>query len=394
MSKGMIYTSFALMASALLISGAFVLSQQQTQSTSTTRITEASFFLDSVLQDMDRSLSMASRRAFTSSTNYVIVNNQPLKQPEENVSSALINGTISGENLSGMKDISMEEWVDRVSRIASESSYELEAEVTDYGLNSTGLEVRAQYSVFARLKDPVSLARFNRTEQASTKTSLEGIEDPMITLRSKGRYVSKYSDCGFDEPAENLLTASTHSETYGYGRAAVNPSDASVDNASERVLVVDDIDSYDTSEVNDFAAAVSADSNSSSGYNNAYAFDTGTISGIDQNQTLIVDREDVWITRFEEMFSEGCYIPDSDGPGVLDRLENNVTGDGDGLATMIDVSELPSELRKQDSAVAYVYFGEDSYGGVEEIKGVSDEYSWFRLDQQHIDTWDAESLVK
>lgn len=396
MSKGMVYTSFALMASALLVSGAFVLTEQETQSASTTRITEASFFLDSVLQDMGRSLSMATRRAFTASTNYIIVNNQPLESPEENVSSALVNGTISGENLSSMENVSIEAWADRVSGIASESSYELKVEVRDYGVNASGLNAESYYRVFARLEDPVSLARFNRTEVARSTTTLEGIEDPMITLQSKARYVSKYKDCEFDSPAETILTASIHSSTYGYGRAEVLPSDmSSVSDPSDKVLVVNDVDNYDSSDVNDFAAVVSEDSNSSSGYTNAYAFDTGSINDIEQNQTLLVDREDIWDMRFNETFSQGCYLSDSKGPDVLDRMENNLSNDGgQGLATMIDVSELPNELSKQDSAVAYVYFSESDYGGLEQIKGVSDRYSWFYLDQEHIDSWGLNQIVK
>lgn len=396
MSKGMVYTSFALMASALMISGAFVLSQQDTRSTSSTRITEASFFLDSVLQDMDRSLSMATRRAFTASTNYVIINNQPLSSPEKNISSALVNGTISGEELDNMEDVSIEDWSDRVSGMATDSSYSLSIKVTDYGINASGMKAESYYSVFASLKDPVSLATFNRTETAYTSTRLEGVEDPMITLQSKARYVSKYTDCGFDEPAEDLLDAGIHSETYGYGEAVVNPSDIStLSNPSEKVIVVDDVDSYQVSEVNNFAAAVSLNSNSSSGYSNAYAFDVASIEDIETNQTVLVDGKDIWVTRFHEMFSKGCYVPDDEGPDVLDRIENKLSNDGgEGLATMIDVSKLPSELRYQDSAVAYVYFDDDSHGGVEQIKGVSDRYSWFRLDQQHIDGWSMNSLVK
>lgn len=396
MSKGMVYTSFALMASALLISGAFVLSQDETRSTSNTRITEASFFLDGVLQDMDRSLSMASRRAFTSSTNYIIVNNQPLSSPEENVSSALVNGTISGENLSNMEEVSLEDWSERVAEIAEDSSYELSVEVEEARINASGLEARSYYSVFARLKDPVSLARFNRSEAAYTTTSLEGIEDPMITLQSKGRYSSKYSRCGFEDPVDNVLNADIHSEAYGYGNAVLSPGEISDDvDGSDKVLVVVDVDDYDVSQVNEFSAVISREPNSSSGYTNAYAFDTGSISEIGSNQTVLVDSGEVWVTRFERMFSEGCYVSDSDGPDVLDRMENRLSSDdSSGIATMMDVSELPPELSRQGSAVPHVYFSDSDYGGLERVKGVSDRYSWFYLDQEHVDYWGLEPIVK
>ncbi|WEL19287.1 hypothetical protein [Candidatus Nanohalococcus occultus] len=396
MSKGMVYTSFAMIASALMISAAFTLGYSETQSSDATRISEASFFMDSVLQDMDRSLSMATRRAFAASINYVIVNNQPLSSPEKNVSSALVNGTISGQELENMENVSIESWESRVRSIASDSSYELETEIRGYGINSSGIRSESYYEVFARLKDPVSLARFNRTETAYTSTSLTGLEDPMITLRSKARYVSKYGKCSFSRPLESIETADIYSEEYGYGNAVVNPSDvSSVADKSDKVLVASDIDGYTVSEANSFAAAVSESANTSSGYSGAYAFDIGSVS-IEDNQSLLVDGETVWRTDFTEMFREPCYIEDSHGPGVLDRMENRLVSDSgrNGIATMIDVSELPRELRRQESAIPYVYFNSSEYGAARQIKGVSDEYSWFYLDQDHIDEWGVNSLVK
>lgn len=391
----MVYTSFALLASALLISGAFVLNDDAGSESSATRITEASFFMDSVLQDMERSLSMGSRRAYTASANYVITNNEPLESPEDNVTSALVNASLGGEDLQNMENVSLESWTQRVSQIASDSSYSLEATVSDYGMNASGTSLKAYFRAEAVLKDPVSLARFNRTETARSTVSVSGIEDPMITLRSNSGYISNFRSCSFDEPAEELYTASTNSSGYAYGKAVVNPSDASdINSKLEKILVVDDVDIYQVSDVNQFAGVVSADSNSSSGYDNIYAFETGSISGIENNDTLLVDKGSVWGMRFAIMFRGGCYVPDPSGPDVLDRLENRVSNDdGGGIATLIDVSNLPSEVREEGSAVAYVYFSDDA-SSKEPIKGVSDEYTWFRLDQQHIDSWGVNPLVK
>jgi len=398
-NKGLVYSSFALVAAALIVSLAFLpFSTPEARSPSDSfRIGQASFFLDSVLGDMDRSLQLGSRRALTSSTNYVITENQELVEPSINLSSALVNGTISGKRLENMENVSFQAWENKVENISDNSGYSLNATVTDYSFNSSFMEIHTSYSVFARLKDPVTLASFNRTNSANASVTVEGLEDTMLLLQSKGRYVSKYSECGFSDPIESVATASEYGGSPKHGKISYKPSDLStVYNPSERILVVVDVDNFAVNDVNDFKAVVSEDDNSTSGYTTTYAFDTGPVLNMEENRTAVVKQGELWREDLTTMFNEKCYIEDNEGPTVIDRFGNNlVSGDDTGVATLIDISELPSQLRKEDSAVGYVYFNEsDNYGDIKEISGVSDEYSWFRLDQDHIDEWNANELVK
>jgi hypothetical protein len=72
-----------------------------------------------------------------------------------------------------------------------------------------------------------------------------------------------------------------------------------------------------------------------------------------------------------------------------------VNSDGTGIATVLDVTRLPSALQRSRSAVGYVYFNQtNNYGGSERIEGLTDDYSWFRLDRDHLERWNAEELVK
>ncbi len=395
MRKGAVYITFAVLSSSLLLflAAVPVSNQFDADPNEATRIGKADFFLGSVLKDMERSLEIATRRALTGATNYVVETGESLAKPDKNVTSALVNGTISGVELNSKGNASLREWRDRVSDIADRSGYSLEIQLENYSLSPDDFQINSSYSVFARLKDPATLAQFNVTKNAETSVSISGLEDTMILLRSKGRYVNQYTECSFDKPAEELHTAATHSQGAAHGEAEVNPSDADVANASEKILVVDDIDSYDTSDVKNFAGAVSRDPNSSSGYDTEYAFDTGSISGIGQNMSLIINQGEVWNSHFRQMFREGCYVSTDRGPGFIDRLENDLVGPG-GFATLVDVAELPDELQETESAVGYVYFNGSGYGSLNEIKGVSSEHSWFRLDDHHVDYWDLESLVE
>ena len=395
----MIYTSFALIAATLLVSLALLpYNTPDTRSPSESlRIGQASFFLDSVMSDIDRSLKLGTRRMLTSSTNYVITENQRLTEPVENLSSAMVNASISGQELDNMENVTVSAWEKNVEEIAENSGYSLNASVTKYRFNSSFVSLDASYTVSGRLIDPVTLSAFNRTRTTNMTVSMNGIEDPMLLLSSDGNYVSKYRKCSFEDPLDKLAQASDFAGGSKQGEVAYKPSDLSdVQQSDKKILVVSDVDNYNVNEVNDFKAVVSEDDNSTQGYNVTYAFDTSSNVEIEGNQTAIVKEGGLWREDLTTMFQNNCYIKDDDGPDVIDRFGNRkVNDDGSGILTLIDVSELPSGMRREDSAVGFVYFnGSADYGAIEEISGVSDEYSWFRLDQDHIDEWNANELVK
>lgn len=375
-----------------------VTGNNQVQTENAERIGEASFFLQSIFSDMDRSLRISTRRALTGTTNYIVLNGEPLQEAETNISEALENGTLDGEELNGSEDASLQDWTSRVRDIADSSGYALDVRVQNYSFNDTGLNVQSSFEVFASLRDPTSLATFNRTESTVTDVSIEGTEDALILLRSEGRYLTQYNNCGFDDPADIVYTGNQNSTGYVHGYSVKNPSDiSSVSESSEKILVVDNIDEYQSSEANNFGGIVSSTQSSNTNqYSTNYVFGTGSISEIDGNRSLILNNEEVWRSNFRQMINEGCYVPDEEGPDIFDRMENSVSNDdGDGIATLIDVSRLPNELRDIDSVVGYVYFDESgSYGGLRNIKGVTDQYSWFRLDQDHVDYWDLDELAE
>lgn len=398
-SKGLAYTSFAVLAASLIVTmvSLQVTGSGQVEAENSDRIGEASFFLQSIFSDMDRSLRISTRRALTGTTNYIVLNGEALQDAEANVSEALENGTLDGEELNGTEDASLQDWNSRVRDIADSSGYALDVRVQNYSFNDTGFNVQSSFSVFASLRDPTSLVTFNKTESTVTDVSIEGTEDSMLLLRSEGRYLAQYSECGFSEPAKVLYAGNQNSSGYVHGYSVKTPSDvSSVSDRADKILVVDDVDSYQASSVNEFEGVISAEPSSNSGqYSTNYVFDTGSIADIGQNMSLILNDQQVWRSDFRRMFNQGCYVPDENGPDVFDRMENSLSNDdGDGLATLIDVSRLPNELRDIDSAVGYVYFDDSGYGGLRQIKGVTDDYTWFRLDQAHVDYWGLGDLAR
>lgn len=397
--KGFAYTTFALLSATLLISLTFtqVYKPASIQTANAERIGQASFFMNSIFSDMDRSLSIATRRSFTGANNYVVTEGEPLSSPKDNVSEVLVNGTLDGEELDSVGNASLSEWASRVSKIGERSGYRLNIVVRNYSFESRAFGIDSSFKVFARLKDPTTLAAFNRTRSAQASASIEGLEDPMITLRSKGRYVTNIQDCGFSDPADQVLTGSQNSSTSAHGQVVLRPSDISpVNDSAEKIVAVEDPDSYSSSELNGFDGVVGAQEHSSPGdITTTYVFGTGSLDGLEDEGYAIIDNEDVWRTRFVPMFDQGCYIPSERGPNFLDRLGNELVSDSGGITTLIDVSELPQELQKTESSVAFVYFNESgSYGSTERVEGISDDYSWFRLDSYHVDEWGLNELVE
>jgi hypothetical protein len=396
--KGFAFTSFALLASGVVLSAALFASSGGSDVEKTAeaqRISSASFFLDSFVSDSERSLRIATRRALTSATNFVAQNGEPLSNPAENISQVAVNGTLGDEEALG--EAYVKEWESRSARLAEDSNYRLNVSTRIRNLSSNFLEIRANYTVETRLFDPVTLSRFRSTDNKTVTVSAEGLEDPMLLLRSSGRYVSSYTRCGFADPADMLGTGTQNSSSVFHGSAAVSPSDpSSLSNAGQKVLVVADVDDYSSqhsqNSVNDFGAVVSAEeSENPESYSEHYVFGTGSNPGIGENESVTVYREQIWRTNFREMFQERCYIEDASGPGVLDRFENNADASG-GVATLLDVSALPSEIQREDSAVGHEYFDSDQ-STLEKIHGVTEYYPWFRLDQPHIQKYDLQELA-
>lgn len=391
--KGFAYTSFALLASGVVLSAALFASSGGSDVERTAeaqRISSASFFLESFVSDSERSLSIATRRALTSATGFVAENGEPLSDPVRNISRIAVNGTLQGGSVTG--DAYVSEWERRSARLASDSNYRLNVSARLRNLSSDLLEIEADYTLQTRLFDPSTLARFRSTDNKTALVSASGLEDPMLLLRSSGRYVSSYTACGFQDPAELLDTGTQNSTSVFHGRAAVSPSTlGSVPNPDDKVLMVEDVDSYPSSAVNEFGAVVSAqESGNTDAYSTHYAFGTGSAPVVDDNTSVTVYRAQVWRTNFREMFQERCYIKDSSGPGVLDRFENDIEASG-GVATLVDVSDLPTELQREDSVVGHEYFDSEE-SSLRKVHGVTETYPWFRLDQAHINQYGVEPL--
>ncbi len=392
--KGMIYTTFAILAASLIFFMAALpmTSTVDIDTSEAIRIGEASFYLDSVLEDVERSTGIAVRRGLTGASNYIIGTGEPLDDAEDDLTEAIVNGSINGVELNATENASLGEWGDRVENMTEEAGYRLEMRVSDYSFDSSGFHVETSKQLEARLEDPVTLASFNRSVSVDVDAEVKGVEDPMLLLRSAGRYTTSINYCGFDEPANYLDTGSSHNSPSVLGEAVVEPGSSleEVEDRNDKILVVEDVDGEDESEVEEFRGVVS--------YQSADPVDTGYVYGIDDlgigtGQDLILYGNEVWESNFRQMIFQDCYVP-ADAPGLMERYENDLTEVNDGMLTFVDVGSLPDALRHEETAVGYKYFPGDGGEELNNIAGVTDRYSWFRLDNEDAERLGVQELVK
>lgn len=405
--NGMAYTSFALMASSVLLLVATLPYQGFTTDAANDAalISEASFFTERVLDDERRAHDIAFDRTLGEATSYVINSRDPLENPDSQLASIMLNASVENNELEFMKNASMNNWFGRVKNLSRSTGYKLDVRFVNTEFSKiSNFRMQSTLTTFISLKDTRTRAMFNESQTTTVSSSITGLEDPMLRMQTNDFYGHFFSRCGFSDPAALLETGLQDSGSTIHGRSAVEPVVADVDSPGERIIVSENISQYPEADVQQFAAAVSAEPVSNpSNFNNRYVFDTGSVASIQDNESLIIDDAEVWRSGFREMLRTGCYIVSDgplNGPDFLDRLANNLTGSRPtGLESLINETAAPDQAG-ESSNVDYVYFNDSSaYGTLNQINGVTSGdgnaqyFDYFRIDQYHVDQWGIAGLT-
>ncbi|MDY6773852.1 MAG: hypothetical protein SVS85_01515, partial [Candidatus Nanohaloarchaea archaeon] len=134
----------------------------------------------------------------------------------------------------------------------------------------------------------------------------------------------------------------------------------------------------------------------SSGFE-AYVGGASGAAAIRNGTTAVMTEQQVWESHIKKELETGCYFRDPTGPTVFGRLGGRLVkkeGYSPGWGSFLFVPELPSDFQDSSrSSIDYVYFNDSAYGANHRIKGVTDYYSWFKLDQQHVDEWGINALT-
>ncbi len=272
---------------------------------------------------------------------------------------------------------------------------------------SVSIDFRYNLSV----RDPRIKTEFDRPRSTfNGSVSVEGVDDALLVLETAGKRFNSYNRC----PNPQLETAATGSVSeYNYTENGsernwvsgdsrwFNGSDlGSVDSPSEKILFTPALCDYSFGRLEQFAGVVSDEETTGDDVCGSGEELPAYIGGVNTSRfgngtRIVMNEDDVWRNFVPDQIDSRCYFPDGDGPTFFGRMEGNLSGDGNGLASFLDVPELPSEVQEQNrSAVDYVYFDSPgSSGQTRRIKGVTDHRDWFRLDEEHVSQWGAAALV-
>jgi len=411
MRKGMTYTTFAVLGSAVLLSLMVMPYSGIDVSTDgdAALIGQASFYHDKIHEDKDRAFSIAFDRAMSGVTSYMVSEGVTMTQPRENISHATVNASTGQYDLQYMENASMGNWGERIANASDAAGYGLKYSFENQYVEKTGseFEIRSNITMHSTLRDPSTQTVFNQTSSTATTRSIEGLEDPMLRLQTGDFYGHLYERCGFTDLSQQLGPGTQSSGSLVWGEVSFNPVIDGSTQYENSVIVSEDLQAnYDPAQTQGFEAAISASEVDNPGdYNDHYLYNVDEAANLDQNQSIVVDGSELYSTRLREMVSRSCYMESDasnlNGPDFFERLQNDISPDTDtGLVSLVNKTEL--QTVNQNSNVDYVYFSDDpsQYGNNLEIRGVtfgdsgSDYLGDFRLDQHHVDHWDLNDLAE
>ncbi|MCD6477752.1 MAG: hypothetical protein J7K87_01990 [Candidatus Aenigmarchaeota archaeon] len=389
--KGLFYSALVVIMLAPIIALTFTYSESMKgygrEIGSLVRIKSGFYFLDSITQDVDRSVDIIGKRCILECINHVTKEGVGLDSSEDAIKELFTNKTLNGEKAE-IVNTTIYDWINRSKDIAKKRGFILNINITDLHISMyDSFHVLFSFNFTIELRDKDNVFSFEKSEIKNVPVSIEGMEDPIYLLRTNGKVTNKVEK--FEGNFTELITKGTGGNEWGTGESVVTNNPYSVDDREEKILV---IDSADDSVVNQFAGVIAK--------SNTTTIDVPYLIvpklNITNNTMTVVDgdNQEVWnIGGLYEARENSSYIS-GDGPSFLDRLENKLTNSypGKGLESLVNKKEFEeSGLEVSErSNVDYIYFNTNSLN-IYKVKGMGD---YFRIDEDDLDTYGVNNNLK
>ncbi|MFP4116756.1 MAG: hypothetical protein ACLFTY_01945 [Candidatus Aenigmatarchaeota archaeon] len=342
------------------------------------RLKSAYYYYHSLEDDLGRASEITGERAVVSAINHTVETGEGLNSSQKVLKELFVNGAINGEPAVLMDSTGIDEWFDEVEEISKKRGYilELSREEPDVDVpDPFDLSFNVNYSM--ELEDENGLFDLKKDRYRKNFVSVEGFEDPVVTVGTGGRFSLPVERCGFDPSGEKLAEGSGNN-SWGYGEAAVvqNEEDIeTVENKDDKVLVIQNL--TDDSSANDFAGVVVEGSLADDEVIVPYVTDV-EVGEITNGTRVVVEGEEgeVWsMDKIYRAWDKSCYFP-REGPDFLQRLEYNLSGKSNhGIGVFLKKGELESYGVEVDDRpnLAHIYFKDEK---VEQcnVKGMSESF--------------------
>lgn len=192
--KGMAYLLIVSFV-AVVVVGIFLVQQtfeyQEYQRVEGTKISVMNSFIDNLNSDMERVIEIGSYRAFIALEDYVAARGEFLEDIDDSLEEVLTNGTIDGTQAILMNDSSLQAYFETVNVLMNRRGIDTDYEIKNIETNQESpwdveIVVKAEIIV----SDVEETARWNYTEEFSSVVNIEGLRDPLFSVKTENRVPS------------------------------------------------------------------------------------------------------------------------------------------------------------------------------------------------------------
>ena len=341
--------------------------------------------------DFEQAMTISGKRAFLAATDYVIREGEPLDDSELRLQELLTQGTIYGEFVFVMNNNTIQDWVDKISSL--EFGFDVDIDyTTPLVTDLDGMNAKLTTTLEINVSDHSNIAKISKYVIKEVVIPLEGVEDPIFPLNTLGFVPRAIRDYPYPYHAIRMTSG-----TSGLGSCSGEVTfDSGDPDPSEKILVISN-----ASGISGFAGVVGElpDSPSSvpcyiSGATGAVAdiANTTSWSGYDE---IYIDgsTREAWSLPINHAIENGYYSQfAAGGPGIMERLEGDLTGKTDGIETFVDLPFLQSKslpIKPEQVSIAYLYFSNQTING-QSVRGLP---SWFRTDAANAARYNLTGLM-
>ncbi len=341
--------------------------------------------------DTKKAMEVSGRRALLEATNFVINSGEPLSDAVENLTTLMTLGSINGSESFLLQNNTMPNWSARIT--GKPVNFDVTLEYGNITIeNNDGFSIRIGMDINMTLTDKLKRARIEKTNVRNYVTiSLIGLEDPIFPLNTYGFVRRTIRRPPQPHANFNLVSVSTFAIGSCTGPVTFNKSE----DDDTKILVADNITGVVYSR---HLGIILGDTDNLSAQIDCYISGNSSavslIAGFTQESGyekvyIDADSKSAWSMPIADEIGELYYYRDG-GPDFLQRLEGNLSGNPDGIATFIYVPEMEAQAfsTESDSRVAYRYFNGE--GECLQVRNMPD---WYGMDSTDAEKFNFTDLL-
>ncbi len=331
------------------------------------RILAVNDFIKSVKEDLKRAANIACYHGLTALISYIAKTGNFSANASEDIIELLVNGSISGKNVSVMEEATLRYWIEKLNDMAKLQGIDAEISISKIRVyQNDPWKVTINLSLNLTVRDAVlKTCLFNQTENLSIDVPILGLEDPIYLYYSKGTITNRIEKSVYEdnftkmkfEGRYNSSTPLVNAGDWYFGNISCIENNLTLVNASYNITLINVSDCKQESKV---------------------------ILLILENKTFEVwDIENLKKHVYRDFnttyFGGSYYIHSQNAPSLLQRIEGNLNAsECCGIESLVNIDFIKSIKNglfvKNNAIEDYLYWRNVSFDF--KVKGMP---SWFGL---------------